>query len=46
MTENRVQCIVHELDQREIMKNEPKVFSNLVIEKTNSLEIESNKGRI
>ena len=46
MTENRVQYTVHELDQREIMKNEPKVFSNMVIERTNELTIESKAGQI
>ena len=30
-------------DQREIMKNEPKVFSNLVIEKTNELKIDARE---
>ena len=46
MTENRVQYTVHELDQREIMKNEPKVFSNMVIEKAAELKIESKKDQL
>jgi hypothetical protein len=31
-------------DQREIMKNEPKVFSNLVVEKSAELKIDSSKN--
>jgi hypothetical protein len=40
MTENRVPYPVNELDQRQIMKNEPKVFSNMVVEKKVELKFE------
>ena len=36
----RVRLNIPELNQREIMKNEPKLFTNMVIDKANELEID------
>jgi hypothetical protein len=44
MTENRVPYPVNELNQREIMKHEPRVFSNMVIERTAEVMIEAARG--
>jgi hypothetical protein len=39
LTENRVQISVKILDQRNIMKNEPKNYNNFIIEKTANIEL-------
>ena len=47
MTTNRVQISVKILDQRNIMKNEPKNYNNFIIEKTANIELTApNQGAV
>lgn len=43
MTADRVRYPVNELDQRKLMKQEPKIYSNMVIDKENELKIDSRE---
>lgn len=43
MTADRVRYPVNELDQRKLMEQEPKIYSNMVIDKENELKIDSRE---